>query len=129
MSVGKSVTFVATTEAEPSAGLDGEKTAEKRVEHEAGLLQTWLTGNDKASESPSWTPQLVLAADQFVVKRSLPGNPDGKSIIAGYHWFGDWGRDAMIALPGVTLATGRAGRGAADSAGVRGLRGRRDAAE
>jgi predicted glycogen debranching enzyme len=108
LSVGKSVTFVATTEAEPSAGLDGEKTVEKRVEHEAGLLQTWLTGNDKASESPSWTPQLVLAADQFVVKRSLPGNPDGKSIIAGYHWFGDWGRDAMIALPGVTLATGRA---------------------
>jgi predicted glycogen debranching enzyme len=38
----------------------------------------------------------------------LPTNPDGRSIIAGYHWFGDWGRDTMIALPGLTLATGRA---------------------
>jgi len=38
----------------------------------------------------------------------LPEKPDGCSIIAGYHWFGDWGRDTMIALPGLTLATGRA---------------------
>ncbi len=41
-------------------------------------------------------------ADQFVVKRA-----EGRSIIAGYHWFSDWGRDTMIALPGLTLATGR----------------------
>ena len=45
---------------------------------------------------------LVLAADQFVVKRG-----DGHSIIAGYPWFSDWGRDTMIALPGLTLSTGR----------------------
>lgn len=41
------------------------------------------------------------------MKRSLPGEADGRSIIAGYPWFGDWGRDTMIALPGLTLATGR----------------------
>ena len=45
---------------------------------------------------------LIAAADHYIVKR---GN--GKSIIAGYHWFSDWGRDTMIALPGITLVTGR----------------------
>ena len=46
---------------------------------------------------------LVLAADQHVVRR----DDDLRSIIAGYHWFADWSRDAMIALPGLCLATGR----------------------
>ncbi len=46
--------------------------------------------------------QLVLAADQFIVSRGR-----GKTVIAGYHWFSDWGRDTMIALPGLTLATNR----------------------
>ena len=45
---------------------------------------------------------LVAAADQFIVARG-----DQKTVIAGYHWFSDWGRDTMIALPGLTLATGR----------------------
>jgi predicted glycogen debranching enzyme len=51
--------------------------------------------------------QLTLAADQFVVERRSDGRPIGKSVIAGYHWFNDWGRDTMISLPGLTLATGR----------------------
>ncbi len=46
---------------------------------------------------------LAVAADQFLVKR---GN--GSTVIAGYPWFTDWGRDTMIALPGLTLFTGRA---------------------
>ena len=46
--------------------------------------------------------QLTLAADQFIVRRG-----SGCSVLAGYHWFSDWGRDAMIAVPGLTLATGR----------------------
>jgi predicted glycogen debranching enzyme len=49
------------------------------------------------------TRALTLAADQFVVRRG----DDLKTIIAGYHWFTDWGRDTMIALPGLTLVTGR----------------------
>jgi predicted glycogen debranching enzyme len=48
------------------------------------------------------TKQLTLAADQFVVSRGA-----GHSVIAGYPWFSDWGRDTMIALPGLALATGR----------------------
>jgi predicted glycogen debranching enzyme len=45
---------------------------------------------------------LVTAADQFIVARG-----DQKTIIAGYHWFSDWGRDTMVALPGLALVTGR----------------------
>jgi predicted glycogen debranching enzyme len=51
--------------------------------------------------------QLVLAADQFIVDRRSAAVPDGKTVIAGYHWFGDWGRDTAIALPGLAIATGR----------------------
>jgi predicted glycogen debranching enzyme len=50
--------------------------------------------------------QLVLAADQFIVERRTAMAP-GNTVIAGYPWFGDWGRDTMIALPGLTLTTGR----------------------
>lgn len=46
---------------------------------------------------------LIPAADSFIVRRG----EDGRSVIAGYPWFTDWGRDAMISLPGLTLATGR----------------------
>ncbi len=47
--------------------------------------------------------KLVAASDQFIVSRGA-----GKTIIAGYHWFSDWGRDTMIALTGLTLTTNRA---------------------
>jgi predicted glycogen debranching enzyme len=49
----------------------------------------------------------VLAADQFIVSRPQAGDPGALSIIAGYPWFSDWSRDTMVALPGLTLATGR----------------------
>lgn len=45
---------------------------------------------------------LLLAADSFVVRRGLL-----RTVIAGYHWFSDWGRDTLISLPGLTLVTGR----------------------
>jgi len=48
--------------------------------------------------------KLVLSADNFIVKKGM-----GKSIVAGYHWFSDWGRDTLIALPGLTLVTKRFG--------------------
>src|SRR5436190_8340628 len=56
----------------------------------------------KTKTKDEFLRQLVLAADQFVVDRG-----EGKTVIAGYHWFSDWGRDTMIALPGLTLETNR----------------------
>ncbi|GMV27264.1 MAG: 4-alpha-glucanotransferase [Phycisphaerae bacterium] len=56
---------------------------------------------------------LVRAADQFIVRRRDPAwragmdATDKASVIAGYPWFSDWGRDAMISLPGLLLSTGR----------------------
>jgi predicted glycogen debranching enzyme len=60
--------------------------------------------------------ELVLAADQFIVTpagrvaeeaRSHALGRELRTVIAGYHWFTDWGRDTMISLEGLTLATGR----------------------
>ena len=71
-----------------------------------GLLDTFYSRN-QLENAPTWIKNLVLAADQFIVNRPLADNPGGKTIIAGYPWFTDWGRDTMISLPGLTIATGR----------------------
>jgi predicted glycogen debranching enzyme len=106
LDVGKSLAIVLTTEA--NADLDGDAARLQRVAHESALFAAAdLSQKDPRAVSPEWLPQLLLAADQFIVKRALPDEPAGRSVIAGYHWFADWGRDTMIALPGLTLATGR----------------------
>lgn len=64
------------------------------------LRRQSLLNNQPEDET---TQQLILAADQFIVKRG----EDLKTVIAGYHWFTDWGRDTMISLPGLCLSTGR----------------------
>jgi predicted glycogen debranching enzyme len=64
-----------------------------------------LTRQANALRSPvedDFVKMLTLAADQYIVSRG-----DQNSVIAGYHWFSDWGRDTMIALPGLTLPTRR----------------------
>jgi predicted glycogen debranching enzyme len=99
---GESLALVASTDANPN--LDGVAAYAERQAYERQLLDSARCQIDQTLPS---IEHLVLAADQFVVRRSLPDDPEGRSIIAGYPWFSDWGRDTMISLPGLTLATGR----------------------
>ncbi len=71
---------------------------------------------EKAGADDDFTAQLVLAADQFLIRpttraadeaRIAAAGDSPRTIIAGYHWFTDWGRDTMISLEGLTLATHR----------------------
>ncbi len=93
LSKGDSLGIIISTE--NPAGKDAHALLKKEMQRRKSLLEGL-----PADES---VQQLVLAADQFIVKR----NTDLKTIIAGYHWFTDWGRDTMIALPGLTLSTHR----------------------
>ena len=72
--------------------LTTEETPRGSVEKERGRRERF------AARSP-----LTLAADQFIIDRDR----DDRGIIAGYHWFTEWGRDSMISLPGLCLATHR----------------------
>ncbi len=103
---GESAALVFSTESEPD--LDADRSLAAAEQRQGALLATaGAEGADPVVQ------QLVLAADQFLVARPLLDDPGGRSVIAGYHWFNDWGRDTMISLPGLTLATGRAEEAAA----------------
>lgn len=89
------VTFVASIEEDEVYDalniVDNEKKRRKHLIDTAGYENEILR-------------ELVLASDQFIVSRVSTGT---KTVIAGYPWFTDWGRDTMIAFPGLTLATKR----------------------
>ncbi|MEO0455291.1 MAG: amylo-alpha-1,6-glucosidase [Cyanobacteria bacterium P01_A01_bin.114] len=105
LTVGQSLTLVASTRPDPS--LDGAAALERQRSHEQALIGYWYANPQvSGKEIPLWLEHLVLAADQFIVDRAVAGQP-GKTVIAGYPWFGDWGRDTMIALPGLAIATNR----------------------
>jgi predicted glycogen debranching enzyme len=111
LSNGQRVAFVASVE--PWELLDFEcgdilKAEQHRLEKMLSLAP--------ALQEDDLTRQLQLAADQFVVQpgarpeEQVLAQASGdqvRTIIAGYHWFGDWGRDTMISLEGLTLCTGR----------------------
>jgi len=104
--LGKSITVVLTTD--PSAGSSAATAMDARVAADEKHLEHWVAAQPRASlDAPPWIRQLILAAAQFPVRRSFPQESDASSVIAGYHWFSDWGRDTMIALPGLALETGR----------------------
>jgi predicted glycogen debranching enzyme len=105
---GESLTLVASTQATPN--LDGAGAYTERQAYEQDLIaQSGVLSQSKDghADAPDRARHLVLAADQFIVRRALPDDPNGRTVIAGYPWFGDWGRDTMISLPGLTLVTGR----------------------
>jgi predicted glycogen debranching enzyme len=98
--VGLSIAFNEPARTDLAASLAEEK---QRL---TGLLETVLPDCNTDSP-PDWISQLIIASDSYRFQRIGDSADILHSVIAGYPWFGDWGRDTMIALPGLTLATGR----------------------
>jgi predicted glycogen debranching enzyme len=105
---GDSIGIIISTE--NPAGRKAHQLFKKEKERREALL--------KEQPKDETIQQLILAADQFIVKRDIKLSESSQvhssgesferaTIIAGYHWFTDWGRDTMISLPGLCLSTGR----------------------
>ncbi|HEX2914678.1 MAG TPA: amylo-alpha-1,6-glucosidase [Chloroflexia bacterium] len=106
---GQTLTVVASTELPEVIVTLFPGSRERELKRQRSLLER-ACEVDTRLDAPG--ASLVLAADQFIAGRpdwARPGRllPEYRTVIAGYHWFGDWGRDTMISLPGLTLATGR----------------------
>jgi predicted glycogen debranching enzyme len=89
--------------------------ASESFDAERGRRQKLLSMSGREGDEP-FSAQLVLAADQFLIRpqtrskdqaRAFAAGDEPRTVIAGYHWFTDWGRDTMISLEGLTLVTGR----------------------
>ena len=112
LDVGQSVTMLASTETrELMNALEPEEARASEWERRRRLLERAgpVTADQPAAE-------LVLASDQFIITpagrvedaaRARAAGDEARTVIAGYHWFTDWGRDTMISLEGLTLTTGR----------------------
>jgi len=109
--LGEHVTFLASTDAvEAIEALAPDDALTAELERRSRLLV------DAGSHGDSLAAELVFAADQFIIQPAARTADEARlraagehacSVIAGYHWFTDWGRDTMISLEGLTLATGR----------------------
>jgi predicted glycogen debranching enzyme len=112
LSAGETATVVASTESwETVRALAPDGAVRAENERRRRLLAAAPTA---AQHGPP--AELVLAADQFIITpagrredaaRARASGDEIRTVIAGYHWFTDWGRDTMISLEGLTLATGR----------------------
>jgi predicted glycogen debranching enzyme len=91
--LSRAATLIASTELDAPDDVETLERAE--IRRRAAVVA-------KTKSKTPFLHQLASAADQFIVKRGA-----GSTVIAGYHWFSDWGRDTMIALPGLTLSTNR----------------------
>lgn len=111
LSDGQQVALVASVETWDMLDFDCEEillAEQRRLEKLVSLAP--------ALQKDDFAMQLQLAADQFIVQPGArpeeqvlaqASGDEARTIIAGYHWFGDWGRDTMISLEGLTLCTGR----------------------
>jgi predicted glycogen debranching enzyme len=109
---GEQVSMIVSTESwDTILTMDIDETFGAERERRRRLLDAAVS---PAHSGPS--AELVLAADQFVIKpagrredhvRARAAGDEAWTVIAGYHWFTDWGRDTMISLEGLTLLTGR----------------------
>ena len=107
---GEQVSLIASAEPwDTVVALSPEGAAGAEIERRRRLISIAKVPDDFAAE-------LVLAADQFLVQpagrveertRARASGDEVRTVIAGYHWFTDWGRDTMISLEGLTLATHR----------------------
>jgi predicted glycogen debranching enzyme len=105
------VVFIASTHSWESMQFDGNALFDAEIKR----VETLLSLAPKLQHD-RFAEQLAMAADQFIVlpgsrfEESVLAQAEGnelRTVIAGYHWFGDWGRDTMISLEGLTLCTGR----------------------
>jgi len=111
LTTSRPISFVASTEAWEHLQFEARPLLEAEAQRITKLLAQSNAGGQDDFER--W---LTLAADQFIV---FPGSrleehavaqasgDESRTVIAGYHWFTDWGRDTMISLEGLTLCTGR----------------------
>lgn len=108
----RDVTLTASTE---SWGRIQAMTPHEALSAEIDRRQRLLAAAEPSARS-GMAGELVLAADQFVITpasrvedsaRAQASGEEARTIVAGYHWFTDWGRDTMISLEGLTLVTGR----------------------
>jgi len=111
MTRAKSCGFIASVETwEVAHALKTEEAFEAECTRRSRLLEIAKSPQD------DFAMQLVLAADQFLIHphtrvidemRAYAAGENPRTVIAGYHWFTDWGRDTMISLEGLMLVTGR----------------------
>src|SRR5262249_5245557 len=110
--IGQDVSLVASAEPwDTILALTARDAGAAEVERRRRII-----GIADLPKEDTFAGELVLAADQFIVKpagrieeaaRAKASGDDVRTVIAGYHWFTDWGRDTMISLEGLTLATRR----------------------